>query len=90
MLYSIVVLLSQLVANMALAAVYVNVPSTERSVKWANKTPSHHEWAKALAHRSMPFGKLHQQLLVPKQNGQAYGLNVIHPDGYAVALLGNL
>ena len=39
---------------------------------------------------SMPFGKLHQQLLVPKQNGQAYGLNVIHPDGYAVALLGNL
>ena len=28
----------------------VNVPSTERSVKWANKTPSHHEWAKALAH----------------------------------------
>jgi len=38
----------------------------------------------------MPFGKLHQQLLVPKQNGQAYGLNVIHPDGYAVALLGNL
>ena len=88
MLYSIVVLLSQLVANMALAAVYKDV--LEHGVPDKRTRKDLIEAKKIVKKAETPFGSLHQQLLVPKQNGQAYGLNVIHPDGYAVALLGNL
>ena len=112
MLYLIVVLLSQLVANMddgraaklrrldssrrrlpyisaqALAAVYKDV--LEHGVPDKRTRKDLIEAKKLVKEIKTPFGKLQQQLLVPKQHGQAYGLNVIHPDGYAVALLGNL
>ena len=76
------------ISGQALAAVYKDV--LEHGVPDMRTRNNLMEAKKLVKQSKTPFGTLHQQLLVPKQNGQAYGLNVIHPDGYAVALLGNL
>ena len=101
MLLVIVVLLSQLVVNMAdgraaklrrldasrrrlpyisaqaLAAVYKDV--LEHGVPEMRTRNNLMEAKKLIKDTLTPHGKLHQQLQVPKQNGQAYDLNVIHP-----------
>ena len=65
------------ISAQALAAVYKDV--LEHGVPDIRSRRFMIEAKKLLKETQTPFGKLQQQLLLPKQNGQVYRLNVIHP-----------
>ena len=65
------------ISTQGLAAVYKDV--LEHGVPEMRTRAQMIEAKKLVNDTLTPHGKLHQQLQVPKQNGQAYELNVIHP-----------
>ena len=65
------------ISAQALAAVYKDV--LEHGVPEMRTRNNLMEAHKLIKYTLTPHGKLHQQLQIPKQKGQAYDLNVILP-----------
>ena len=76
------------ISAQGLAAVYKDV--LEHGVPEMRTRAQMIEAKKLVNDTLTPHGKLHQQLQVPKQNGQVYELNAIHLIGYVVARLSSL